>query len=69
MQLAHFDNFRCRQGFSPRTRIDVSTDGNRRRDGTELFEHFRIADITSMKNQLGTSQSLSRLWPNKAMGI
>jgi hypothetical protein len=69
MKWAHYDNFRCRQFLTPSASIDVPTDGKNRRDVAKSLEHFRIADITSVEYELGTSQSLNRLRPNKAMGI
>jgi hypothetical protein len=58
-----------RQGVCPDPSVDVSADCNCRRDRAKRFEHARIADISSMQNQLGSAQSVSGLRPKKAMRV
>ena len=61
LQSADGDDFRYRQSSGPLPRVDVAANGNRRRDGAQMFEDSRITDITSVNDELRSLQCFDSL--------
>jgi hypothetical protein len=61
LQFADGDDVRHRQSSGPLPRVDVAANGNRRRDGAQMFEDSRFTDITSVNDELRCVQCFDSL--------
>ena len=64
-----FDYFRCGQRARPWFSVDVAANRGHRRDVCERFEDFRSADVSRVKNAVGSAQGLHGLGPQPAVGV
>ena len=69
MYSAHLHDLRLGQRRCPRARVDVAANGDRRRDGSQPFEHVEFTDVPSVNDQLRPLQGVNRLRAKQAVGI
>ena len=67
--FADLKHIRRRNFLHPRAVINIAAHGSQRRDGCQLVENLRIADVTGMNDVIGSLQSGESFWAEQAMSI
>ncbi len=68
-EFADFDDLGRRQGYGPRSNIDIAADRKRRCNLGQRRQHLRISDVAGMDDEIAPAQRRERLRPDQAVGI
>jgi hypothetical protein len=69
VQVSDIDNFGEWQGAGPSSRVDVAANGDRRRDGAQMFDDAHFTDITSVNDELRSVQCFDSLRAKEAVRV